>query len=65
MYYLQDFNIFIIINIYIFDFTCSQTGCSHDANKLQVEIHKTFVNKASDWTIRKRDQSSNPVAQTI
>jgi hypothetical protein len=24
-------------------------------NKLQVEIHKRFVNKASDWTIRKRE----------
>jgi hypothetical protein len=26
-----------------------------DTNKLQVEIHKRFVNKASDWTIRKRE----------
>ena len=35
----------------------SQINCSEqfatDANKLQVEIHKTIVNKASDWTIRK------------
>ena len=23
--------------------------------KLQVEIHKRFVNKASDWTIRKKE----------
>jgi hypothetical protein len=26
-----------------------------DANKLQVEIHKRFVNKASDWTISKKE----------
>jgi hypothetical protein len=39
-----------------------QPDCSEqlatDANKLQVEIHKRFVNKASDstdWTIRKRE----------
>jgi hypothetical protein len=29
-------------------------GAAGDANKLEVEIHKKFVNKASDWTIRKR-----------
>jgi hypothetical protein len=26
-----------------------------DTDKLQVEIHKRFVNKASDWTIRKKE----------
>jgi hypothetical protein len=36
-------------------------GCkqiARDANRLQVKIHKSFVNKICDWTIRKRVQSS-------
>jgi hypothetical protein len=33
--------------------------------KLQVEIQKRFVNKACDWTIRKRGAPNNPDAQTI
>jgi hypothetical protein len=33
---------------------CSEQFAS-DANKLQVEIHKRFVNKASDWTISKKE----------
>ena len=33
---------------------CSEQFAT-DANKLRVEIHERFVNKASDWTIRKRE----------
>ena len=28
---------------------------ANDVNKLQVEIHKRVVNKASDWTISKKE----------
>jgi hypothetical protein len=38
-----------------FDRQIALSNLQLTGTKLQVKIHKRFVNKASDWTIRKRE----------